>query len=94
MKLIRALFYFEGVVLNTGVGLFCLIFPAVFVANFVPAGLPALAASTPGTLEAFEEAFFACLASRWPQEARRIQVGLSTQLKPEEDWQRSLNRAG
>ncbi len=43
MKLIRALFYFEGVVLNTGVGLFCLIFPAVFVANFVPAGLPALA---------------------------------------------------
>ncbi len=60
----------------------------------VIAGLPAIAASPPGTLEAFEEAFFACLASRWPQEARRIQVGLSTQLKPEEDWQRSLNRAG
>lgn len=43
MKLIRALFYFEGIILNTGVGLFCLILPAAFVANFVPTGLPTLA---------------------------------------------------
>jgi len=43
MKFIRALFYFEGVVLNTGVGLFCMILPAAFVTTFVPAGLPALA---------------------------------------------------
>ncbi len=43
MKLIRALFYFEGIALNTGVGVFCLIFPAAFVANFVPTGLSGLA---------------------------------------------------
>ena len=57
-------------------------------------GLSAIVASPPGTLEVFEEAFFACLASHWPREARRIQVGLSTQLRPEEDWRRSLTRAG
>ncbi len=43
MKLIRALFYFEGIILNTGVGLLCMILPAAFVANFVPTGLPTLA---------------------------------------------------
>ncbi len=43
MKLIRYLFLFEGWVINLGVGVFCLIFPAAFVANFVPAGLPDLA---------------------------------------------------
>ena len=43
MKLIRYLFLFEGWAINLGVGIFCLIFPAAFVANFVPAGLPALA---------------------------------------------------
>lgn len=57
-------------------------------------GLSTIVTSPPGTLEVFEEAFFACLASHWPQEARRIQVGLSTQLLPEEDWRRSLTRAG
>jgi hypothetical protein len=57
-------------------------------------GLPSIAGSRPGILEAFEEAFFACLASRWPLEARRIRVALSTQFKPEKDWQRSLHRAG
>ncbi len=43
MKYIRALFYFEGIILNAGVGLFCMILPAAFVANFVPTSLPALA---------------------------------------------------
>lgn len=43
MKLIRYLFFFEGWVINLGVGVFCLIFPAAFVANFAPTGLPTLA---------------------------------------------------
>ncbi len=43
MKLIRYLFYFEGLVLNVGIGLFCLIAPAAFISTFIPAGLPLLA---------------------------------------------------
>lgn len=57
----------------------------------VIAGLHTIANSPPQALPAFEDAFFACLSSRWPQEARRLRVGLSTQLQPDGEWLRNAH---
>lgn len=43
MKLLRYLYYFEGIIINVGVGLFCLIAPAAFVANFSAMPFPPVA---------------------------------------------------
>jgi hypothetical protein len=42
MKFIRYLFFFEGWAINLGVGLFCLILPAAFIANFTTQPCPPL----------------------------------------------------
>ncbi|MBI4911923.1 MAG: hypothetical protein HY823_04225 [Acidobacteria bacterium] len=55
------------------------------------AGLPGLRTTPSSTLEAFEQVFYTCLASRWPQDARKVKVGLSSRLQSSVAWQRGLH---
>lgn len=51
------------------------------------AGLPAILAAPEASFLIFQEAFRACLASRWPREAHRVRLGFSLRLCREGRWE-------